>query len=266
MSDPNAVWYLPGKGEKPAGPLNAEQIIQLCQAGKLPKGTLCWREGMPEWLPLAQVEPFATRIGLAAVGATAQAGVRSGGGHPLRRIIVLPLLVGCLVAAGVVGYGYRREHPAIGQARESLSEGDYDDASRVLRRVADSRFFGQERKYLLAVVEVRQYASEKDDQRSRSDPLRRQKRSLKGVFPADEPWRRQAVSDFADTLADVPSTAPDVVTRSLMIASLLEELEMADLGGHLKKRQGTSRTRLRGPSCTPAAGRPGRRHHHCRGA
>ena len=62
MGDKVASWYIPGEGNQPAGPFTAEQLFQSWRAGKLSDTTKCWREGMTQWLPLAQVEPFALAI------------------------------------------------------------------------------------------------------------------------------------------------------------------------------------------------------------
>lgn len=60
MTAESPSWYIPGAGKQPIGPFTAEQIIQSWQAGKVSDKTLCWREGMGQWSPLSQVEPFAT--------------------------------------------------------------------------------------------------------------------------------------------------------------------------------------------------------------
>ena len=48
-------WYL-SKGEKRVGPLSATQIERRAERGKIPRGTLVWREGMEEALPVAEVD------------------------------------------------------------------------------------------------------------------------------------------------------------------------------------------------------------------
>ena len=58
MSVSNPSWYIPGEGNTPRGPSHCQQLIQSCQAGQLDSSTLCWREGMPQWLPLKRVPPF----------------------------------------------------------------------------------------------------------------------------------------------------------------------------------------------------------------
>ena len=62
MGNQATSWYIPGEGKQPTGPFTAEQLFQAWQAGRLSDTTMCWREGMTRWLPLAQVEPFASAI------------------------------------------------------------------------------------------------------------------------------------------------------------------------------------------------------------
>jgi uncharacterized protein (TIGR03067 family) len=67
MGEQSTSWYIPGEGKQPVGPFTAEQLFQSWRAGKLSDTTMCWREGMVQWLPLTQVEPFASAIRLAGV-------------------------------------------------------------------------------------------------------------------------------------------------------------------------------------------------------
>ena len=62
MGNQSASWYIPGEGSQPAGPFTAEQLFQSWRAGKLSDRTKCWCEGMAQWLPLVQVEPFASAM------------------------------------------------------------------------------------------------------------------------------------------------------------------------------------------------------------
>jgi hypothetical protein len=62
MSTNPPAWYIPGDGKQPAGPFTAEQVLKWWQEGRLRADAVCWREGMPQWLPLAQVEPFASAM------------------------------------------------------------------------------------------------------------------------------------------------------------------------------------------------------------
>ena len=75
MSTSSPSWYIPGEEKQPAGPFTAEQLFQSWRAGTLSDTTMCWREGMAQWLPLAQVEPFASAIRSAAVSSRAMANV-----------------------------------------------------------------------------------------------------------------------------------------------------------------------------------------------
>ena len=62
MSQKDAVWYLPGEGGQTDGPYTAGQIFESLRKGQTPATTLCWREGMSDWKPLAQVELFASTL------------------------------------------------------------------------------------------------------------------------------------------------------------------------------------------------------------
>ena len=68
MSTNSPSWYIPGEGKQPAGPFTSEQVVQLWKDGRLRADAVCWRDGMPQWLPLSQVEPFASIIRCAAAG------------------------------------------------------------------------------------------------------------------------------------------------------------------------------------------------------
>lgn len=217
---PKCVWYLRANGSKPSGPVRAEEIIQSWKTGKLRDDTLCWREGMPDWLPLTLVEPFASTM-RPARSKPAKRG-------RLRRVLGVVLLVACLAAVGVVGYFYWTSWSTIHRAKGLIAAGQCDKAQRLLRPLMESRFFAQQAKYLVSLAEVREYASEKDEQGSRANPLRRPKERLQRVFAVNDRWRQQAKSDFPGKLADVPLDAPDVLTRSLTIACFLQELELAD--------------------------------------
>lgn len=96
MSPPNTGWYLAGPGNQRQGPFSTEQIIQAWQEGRVPEETPCTRPGMSGWMPLYQVEPFATVIR----GSSIQAKRRGG----LGRMLVVILCAGCLGAVGFFGW------------------------------------------------------------------------------------------------------------------------------------------------------------------
>ena len=74
VSTPSGSWYIRGEGNRPAGPFTADELIQSWRAGRLDANTICWREGMPQWLRLAQVEPFASVAASAGVPRQGTAG------------------------------------------------------------------------------------------------------------------------------------------------------------------------------------------------
>ena len=74
MNNGRPSWYVPGKGKEPAGPFTAEQLIESWKAGRLGANTVCWREGMSQWLPLGAVEPFASVVASAGVARQGAAG------------------------------------------------------------------------------------------------------------------------------------------------------------------------------------------------
>ncbi len=67
MGEQRSSWYVRGKGNQPTGPFTAEELIQSVRAGRLDPNTICWCEGMSQWLPLSQMEPFASAISSAIV-------------------------------------------------------------------------------------------------------------------------------------------------------------------------------------------------------
>ena len=105
MNTQSSSWYIPGEGKKPVGPFTAEQVIESWRAGRLTENTLCWQEGMAKWLPLAQVEPFASAIRRTA--ATAQATPPSpsirGTPPPVRRPFLSLRLFGSLIGVSIIG-------------------------------------------------------------------------------------------------------------------------------------------------------------------
>lgn len=50
-----SVWWYAEKDKK-TGPLEAEQLKQLLQSGKIEPRTMLWREGMDAWRPLAEID------------------------------------------------------------------------------------------------------------------------------------------------------------------------------------------------------------------
>ena len=61
MNTQSPSWYIPGEGKQPTGPFTAQQIIQSWR-GPVGRQYHLLREGMSQWLPMQQVEPFGTAI------------------------------------------------------------------------------------------------------------------------------------------------------------------------------------------------------------
>jgi len=113
MSTDSPSWYIPGKGKEPAGPFTAEQLLQSWRSGTLDANTICWREGMDQWLPLAQVEPFAAVVRsikppptpAAAVGGSSPPPLNTGDSSGMGRVVIGALTVLLvLVLVGAVGF------------------------------------------------------------------------------------------------------------------------------------------------------------------
>jgi hypothetical protein len=65
------VWFL-AAGKKKVGPMSTSRVIQRVAAGRVPAGTLAWKEGMDAWLPLEEIEDLACAETLVANEADAR--------------------------------------------------------------------------------------------------------------------------------------------------------------------------------------------------
>ncbi len=71
MAEVDRVWYLRKVGEKGSvGPFSTEQLLARWQKGELDRNSEGWREGMLDWRPLLDIEPFtsAARVSLDVTG------------------------------------------------------------------------------------------------------------------------------------------------------------------------------------------------------
>jgi hypothetical protein len=50
-----SIWYYAGPDRQQHGPVTADALRELVGTGQLDASTLVWREGMPQWRPLAEV-------------------------------------------------------------------------------------------------------------------------------------------------------------------------------------------------------------------
>ncbi|MEI8372863.1 MAG: DUF4339 domain-containing protein [Planctomycetota bacterium] len=105
MSSQANLWYIRGEDNQPAGPFTTNELLQSLSAGRVDDNAICWREGMPQWIPLTQIEPFASAIRRAAVNSqdkTTQPSMRahlSSVGRPF----LPPRLLVPLTCVGVIG-------------------------------------------------------------------------------------------------------------------------------------------------------------------
>ncbi len=66
MTDVDREWYLRRKdGEGSVGPFGTEQLSEQWQKGILDDAAEAWKEGMPDWRPIAEIEPFASLVRVA---------------------------------------------------------------------------------------------------------------------------------------------------------------------------------------------------------
>jgi len=55
--DAQIWWYLNGDGDR-IGPLSSSELLACVASARVTQRTRIWREAMPWWLPLEQVEDF----------------------------------------------------------------------------------------------------------------------------------------------------------------------------------------------------------------
>jgi predicted Zn finger-like uncharacterized protein len=80
-----SVWHVVINQDQ-VGPMTAVDVQQRFTSGEIDAETYIWREGFPDWLPLAQVDTFASLVassGAGGAGAPAAAAPRSGGAEAM---------------------------------------------------------------------------------------------------------------------------------------------------------------------------------------
>lgn len=210
-------WYLPDKDRQPSGPFTAEQILEDWRAGNVSEKTVCWCEGMTNWLPLSQVEPFASHRPPSRVR------------RWVCRVALGFGVVACLVVAGLVVFTYWTERSTIQHAKDALASREYGEAVTLLRPFCDTTYFyDQEAQYLLAVAEVRQCATAIGSEKPGEDVLNHPRRELRRLIQSGDAWRERAGTEFADLISSVSKKTPDSLERCERIAGFLEELKLAD--------------------------------------
>ena len=257
MSNGDSVWYVPGGDNKPSGPFSAEELFQRWRSGGIADTTSCWREGMAEWQPLGQVEPFATAIKRAKAVTAKQAASptqavpsprpvapphSSKAIHdrlrpqrsPLRLALSLVLALAVLGGGGYVGYLQISKHLTLREARDLIEAEKYAKVARLLDDFLDEHEDHPEASYLLALARLKEYAEE-DDQKvtweqaaGEGNPLRKTEKLFEDAFDPDQKWLEQAKTDLTDVLDSVPEDAPDLLSRSLLVGRLLDDLDIVD--------------------------------------
>ncbi|MFP4056086.1 MAG: DUF4339 domain-containing protein [Candidatus Brocadiia bacterium] len=100
MSTPPDQWYVRGAGDRPSGPFSTDRLLDRLWRGQVDETTPCWREGMADWQPMGQVEPFAAVVRGEATPPQALAGMRLAYPRADRNALVSAIAVG--VPCGVV--------------------------------------------------------------------------------------------------------------------------------------------------------------------
>lgn len=211
-----AIWYLPGKEAQPTGPYTADQIILSLKNKRVKETTLCWCEGMTDWQPLAQIEPFAAELEQAKRNARRR----------VRRIALTAGLAVCVVVIAVIAYSIVMGPKQIRRGRKLIAAGLYAEAVRTLDPYVKRKPLKAEAAYLLAVATVNGYATADTGQ---SVNFKVQAKQLfQRAFKANQKWREKARLDLTEAMARIPASAEDSPARALPISQLRVDLALAD--------------------------------------
>jgi len=108
------------------------------------ENTLCWREGMPNWQPLAEVEPFATAL------AQAKAAAR----RRYRRVAIALVVTACIIAIPVTVFLLLRDPPEVRAGEKHIASGNHTEAIQVLGPYIAKNPDNYKAVYLLALAYV----------------------------------------------------------------------------------------------------------------
>jgi len=225
MKTAKALWYLQDENNQPTGPYTAERIAEWWRKGRVPGTARCWREGIPDWLPLEQVEPFASRIKRAR-------------GAKRKRILRVAIVIGAVaavIAGGIIAYLVLVEPAEVREAESLIAAGSYKQAVEVLAPFVAENETNHKALYLLALAMVNHYASAEHDE---SRPfayapgptaliLDGALKLCQKAFEGSDRLVKRARSDFAKIPARIPKKAPDALARHLAVARLREKLRLA---------------------------------------
>jgi len=224
------MWYLLGPGNQPVGPYSADQIVQSVRRGQVAASVPVWREGTPKWLPLGQVEPFASalRPGAPVAGVQPVQTPAPGRGILGRLVWILFWLV-FVGVLGAVGYFGVSEWLTVQKAKGLIAAKDFSGAVGVLKPFHEKTYlFPKEAPYLLGMAMLKEYAAAKEEQQAAAEALDKPQRLLKDAIAAGEVWRNRGTLDLDKLLDLVPAGAPDALSRALVLAKSLQDLELAD--------------------------------------
>lgn len=144
-----------------------------------------------------------------------------------RRWTITAVAVSSLtVLFGGVIYFYSSESSVIREAEAKIASGDYGAASSALEAMPHNLFFGRRAKYLDANANLQRFISSKSA--ASESQLERSQELLLNLFAQNESWRETAKADIDDGIGRIPGTAPDVLSRSLILARAMASLDLAD--------------------------------------
>jgi len=223
MTDTTAAWYLPGDDDRPAGPYTTDQILAWVTNDEMDDGALCWREGLADWQPVNQTEPFASAI------ARARAAERRRG----RRVVAGLAVFALLLAAGLTAWVLLTDPPEIARARRLIETGQHRTAEQELASFVDDHPEDDRGLYWLAVAQVHRITAAGQTGGGFglvTAPDTAETAALfNRAFQADPQWKQQAGRELARVTADLRGTgAPGAMATVLAIARLRADVGVAD--------------------------------------
>lgn len=221
MTDMRRIWFLPGPDNQAAGPFTAEEVLEAERSGEIDDTTLCWREGMPDWTPLAQGD-------LSATTAQSREAERRVSAAAAAKSLAKLCCLGIVAAALTAGYVWRSESRKLAEAERLLASGQYAAASPQLRSLAATGYwYANEAEYLGAIAGIKQFASAPDLPQATPAALAESASRLQATIAKRPSLSTRATQDLANTLNLIPSNASDALERAVLLADLQDQLGAA---------------------------------------